>query len=64
MRLAFLELPLAERSLYFQQAALQRGLHPAIMEKDFWDRSAPSGLSWDPSVGSRGIGGRLPGLAM
>ena len=36
MRLSFLELPLAERSLYFQQAALQRGLHPAIMEKDFW----------------------------
>lgn len=36
MRLAFLELPLSERSLYFQQAALRRGLHPAIMEKDFW----------------------------
>ena len=35
MRLAFLELPLAERSLYFQQAALQRGLHPVIMEKDW-----------------------------
>ena len=36
MRLAFLGLPPAERSLYFQQAALRRGLHPAIMEKDFW----------------------------
>jgi hypothetical protein len=36
MRLAFLELPLSERNLYFQQAALRRGLHPAIMEKDFW----------------------------
>ena len=36
MHLTFLELPLAERNLYFQQAALQRGLHPAIIEKDFW----------------------------
>ena len=35
-RLDFLNLPVAERSLYFEQAALRRGLHPAIMEKDFW----------------------------
>lgn len=36
MRLAFLELPADERGVYLQQAALNRGLHPAIMEKDFW----------------------------
>ena len=36
MRLAFLNLPADERSVYLQQAALNRGLHPAIMEKDFW----------------------------
>ena len=36
MHLAFLKLPLPERNLYFQQTALRRGLHPAIMEKDFW----------------------------
>jgi hypothetical protein len=36
MRLAFLDLPLSERALYFEQTALRRNLLPAIMEKDFW----------------------------
>ncbi len=36
MRLAFLDLPVSERALYFEQTSLRRGLHPAIMEKDFW----------------------------
>jgi len=36
MRLAFLQLPVSERALYFEQTALRRSLHPAIMEKDFW----------------------------
>ena len=36
MHIAFLELPPAERQLYFEQAAARRGLHPAILEKDFW----------------------------
>ncbi len=36
MHLAFLKLSADERGLYLQQAALNRGLHPSIMEKDFW----------------------------
>lgn len=36
MHLAFLDLSPAERRLYFEQAAAHRGLHPAILEKDFW----------------------------
>lgn len=36
MRLAFLDLPISERALYFEQTSLRRSLHPAIMEKDFW----------------------------
>src|SRR5579863_4522571 len=36
MRLAFLDLSVSERALYFEQTSLRRGLHPAIMEKDFW----------------------------
>lgn len=36
MRLAFLDLPVSERALYFEQTSLRRGLYPAIMEKDFW----------------------------
>ena len=36
MHLSFLQLPAAERSLYFEQAAQRRGLSPVIMEKDFW----------------------------
>jgi hypothetical protein len=36
MRLAFLALSISERALYFEQTSLRRGLHPAIMEKDFW----------------------------
>jgi Nucleotidyl transferase AbiEii toxin, Type IV TA system len=36
MRLKFLELPADERRLYFEQAALRRGLSPVILEKDFW----------------------------
>ncbi len=36
MHLAFLDLAAEERGLYFQQAALRRGLQPAILEKDFW----------------------------
>lgn len=36
MRLAFLDLPTAERQLYFEQAAGRLGLHAAILEKDFW----------------------------
>lgn len=36
MHLAFLDLPISERALYFEQTSLRRSLHPAIMEKDFW----------------------------
>jgi hypothetical protein len=36
MKLAFLELPADERSLYIQQAAARRNLSPVILEKDFW----------------------------
>lgn len=36
MHLTFLALPPAERQVYFEQAAARRGLHPAILEKDFW----------------------------
>ena len=36
MRLDFLDLPPAERQIYFEQAAGRLGLHPAILEKDFW----------------------------
>lgn len=50
MRLGFLELPVGERQLYFQQAAAQRGLHPAIMEKDFWVCWLLGTLFADPGV--------------
>lgn len=36
MHLTFLELSQAERSLYFQEAAIRRGLNSVILEKDFW----------------------------
>lgn len=36
MKLAFLELPSAERQLYFEQAAATRSLLPVVLEKDFW----------------------------
>ena len=36
MKLAFLALPAEERRLYFEQAAIRRGVSPVIMEKDFW----------------------------
>ncbi len=36
MRLNFLQLPPEERRLYFDQAALRKGLSPVILEKDFW----------------------------
>ncbi len=36
MKLEFLALPDAERSLYIEQAATRRGFSPVIMEKDFW----------------------------
>lgn len=36
MRIAFLELPLAERRLFIDQAAIRRNLSPVILEKDFW----------------------------
>ncbi len=36
MHLAFLKLSPTERGLYLQQAALNRGMQPSIMEKDFW----------------------------
>jgi Nucleotidyl transferase AbiEii toxin, Type IV TA system len=36
MKLAFLSLPAEERRLYFEQAAIRRGVSPVIMEKDFW----------------------------
>jgi hypothetical protein len=36
VRLSFLQLPVAERNLYFEQAAQRRGLSPVILEKDFW----------------------------
>lgn len=36
MRIAFLGLPDAERATYFQQAAISRGMHVSMMEKDFW----------------------------
>jgi hypothetical protein len=36
VHLAFLGLPSVERDAYFGQAALERGIQPPIMEKDFW----------------------------
>lgn len=36
MRLNFLQLPPADRNLYFEQAAARRNLSPVILEKDFW----------------------------
>jgi hypothetical protein len=36
VRLNFLQLPLADRQLYFEQAAARRGLSSVILEKDFW----------------------------
>ena len=36
MQLGFLKLSPDERHLFFEQAAIQRGLSPVIMEKDFW----------------------------
>jgi hypothetical protein len=36
VHLKFLKLPLAERKLYFEQAAQRRNLSTVILEKDFW----------------------------
>ncbi len=36
MKLDFLELPSNERTLYIEQAAIQKNVSPIIMEKDFW----------------------------
>lgn len=36
MRLHFLELPVDERRLYIEQAAIRRNVSPVILEKDFW----------------------------
>ncbi len=36
MTLGFLKLPLDERRLYIEQAALRRNVSPVLMEKDFW----------------------------
>jgi hypothetical protein len=36
MHLRFLDLSAEERALFLTQAARQRSLHPAIIEKDFW----------------------------
>lgn len=36
MKLKFLEFPLEERALYFQQAGAQRNVSPVLLEKDFW----------------------------
>ena len=36
MRLEFLRLPLDERRLYIEQAAVRRNVSPVLIEKDFW----------------------------
>ncbi|HEV8071504.1 MAG TPA: nucleotidyl transferase AbiEii/AbiGii toxin family protein [Planctomycetaceae bacterium] len=36
MKLRFLDLPVDERRLYFEQAALQRNVSAVLLEKDFW----------------------------
>jgi hypothetical protein len=36
MRLRFLTLPLDERRLYIDQAAIRRSVSPVVLEKDFW----------------------------
>ncbi len=36
MKLAFLELPVDERRLYIEQAAVRRNISPVVLEKDFW----------------------------
>jgi len=36
VKLNFLQLPIDERHLYFEQAALRRDILPVILEKDFW----------------------------
>src|SRR5882672_5578499 len=36
MRLGFLDLPLDERRLYLEQAAIQRNVSVVMLEKDFW----------------------------
>lgn len=35
-QISFLKLSNSERALYFRQVAASQGLHPAIIEKDFW----------------------------
>jgi hypothetical protein len=55
MKLIFLDLPIDERRLYFQQAAIQRNVSPVVMEKDFSHR--PS------SPAAAGVATRLPGDA-
>ena len=35
MKLAFLTLPIKERQLCFEQAALRRDISPVVLEKDF-----------------------------
>lgn len=36
MRLNFLSLPVEERRLYIEQAAVRRNVSPVLLEKDFW----------------------------
>lgn len=36
MKLAFLDLPVDERRLYIEQAAVRRNISPVVLEKDFW----------------------------
>jgi len=36
MKLDFLQLPIEERRLYIEQAAIARNVSPILMEKDFW----------------------------
>ena len=36
MKLGFLELPVEERRLYIEQAALRRNVSSVVLEKDFW----------------------------
>lgn len=36
MNLTFLTLPESERTLYINQAAIQRNVSPVVFEKDFW----------------------------
>lgn len=51
LQLDFLRQPLAERQLYIEQAAVERRMHAAVLEKDFWVCWLLAILFGDPALG-------------